>query len=159
MLNVDTLSDELGRLLGDHTEIECEIDNVQAYLDGVAARRKIAPYVGECGWLILLGLYRAGHASEEGMTIAQACTVSSHPAATAIPHIKALLNDGYVRHVDAAPAAAQRRLVLTPRGSKAVAGWMALMHLGARTPIAITTDAIVAALKLLVDRSGAVGAP
>jgi len=163
MLNIDTLTEDLGRLLGDHAEVECEIDNVQAYLDGVAARRKVAPEVGECGWLMLLGLYRASRMSDEATTVAQACAMSSFATTDAIPHVAALLKQGFVRHVEG-PAtvlgerpvgAPQRRLLLTPKGGKAVAGWLALMHLGARTPIAITTAAIAAALRQLAPTDAA----
>ncbi|WP_232492665.1 hypothetical protein [Novosphingobium kaempferiae] len=152
MLNIATLTDDLQRALGDHAEIECEIDNVQIYLDAVAARRKIAPDVTECGWLMLLALYRCQGVSS--MSASQACAASCYPATTALDQISVLMKQALIqragslenRHVD---------LVLTPKGIRAVTGWLALMQLGARRPVEIATGSIVSALRTLPGRDPA----
>ncbi|MEE4453603.1 hypothetical protein [Novosphingobium resinovorum] len=151
MLNIDRLGDELGRILGDHAEIECEIDNVQAYLDGVTARRRVAPEIDETGWLILLGLYRADRSRGQAMTVSQACSAAPCPSGKAVAQVTALLKGGFVDCDKTVPNAATtgRRLRLTEKGGKAVASWLALMHLGARSPVAIATDSIVSALRTL----------
>lgn len=154
MLNIDTLNKELARVLGDHVEIECEIDNVQGYLDGVSARLKVAPDIGECGWLILLGLYRSARSNGKPVTVAEAAALSSHPVTVAIPHVMSLLRSEYIRYANVPGDVAPRPLALSQKGSKAIAAWLSLMHLGARTPVEITTDSVVAALHTLVSQNG-----
>lgn len=150
VLNIATLTDDLQRALGDHAEIECEIDNVQIYLDAVAARRKIAPDVTECGWLMLLALYRCH--GVDSMTARQACLASSYPATTALDQIAVLLKQGLIQRAGSPEQPSEQRhfdLVLTPRGIRAVTGWLALMQLGARRPVEIATGSIVSALRTL----------
>ncbi|MFT4054592.1 MAG: hypothetical protein QM681_08800 [Novosphingobium sp.] len=152
MLNLHTLTDELAHMLGDHAEIECEIDNVQSYLDGVAARRKVAPDIGECAWLMLLGLYRADNTRKGEMTAAQVCAAVGCSSSQAIAHVTSLLKDELVcfQIEDDRPPPP---LVITKKGSKIVSAWLSLMHLGARTPIAVTTTSIVSALETLARRN------
>lgn len=152
MLNLHTLTDELAHILGDHAEIECEIDNVQSYLDGIAARRKVAPDIDECAWLMLLSLYRAGSPRKGAMTVAQVCAAAACSSSKAITHVPSLLKDELVCF-QAEDDRSQPPLVITKKGSKMVSAWLSLMHLGARTPIAVTTTSIVSALETLARRN------
>ncbi|MFT4054784.1 MAG: hypothetical protein QM681_09780 [Novosphingobium sp.] len=152
MLNLHTLTDELAHILGDHAEIECEIDNVQSYLDGVSARRKVAPDIDECAWLMLLALYRAGSSRKDTMTVAQVCAAAACSSSKAIAHATYLLKEELVCF-QADDDRSQRPLVITKKGSRMVSAWLSLMHLGARTPISVATTSIVSALETLARRN------
>ncbi len=152
MLNLHTLTDELAHILGDHAEIECEIDNVQSYLDGVAARRRVAPDMDEYAWLMLLDLYRAGSRQKGEMTAAQVCGAAACSSSKAITHVTSLLKNGLVCF-KGEDDRTRRPLEITTKGSRIVSAWLSLMHLGARTPIAVTTTSIVSALETLASRN------
>ncbi|WP_148649450.1 MarR family winged helix-turn-helix transcriptional regulator [Novosphingobium barchaimii] len=147
MLKIEELRDELHTALGDHARIECEIDNVQVYLDAIAVRRRVAPEVEECGWLMLLDLYR--NHGRGSITVSRACAASTYPTTTAIDHVSKLSRKGLVAYVK--DSADQRRvyLVLTQQGINVISEWLALMHLEARRQVEVTAGSIVSALRTL----------
>lgn len=152
VLNLHTVTDELGRVLGEHAEIECEIDNVQSYLDGVAARRKVAPEIEECAWLMLLALYRAAGAQGAEMTAAQVCAAASCSSDRAIEHFGMLLRAEFIRFAEGSGDRPRRPVLITKKGSRIVSAWLSLMHLGARSPIEISTTSIISALEIVARR-------
>ncbi len=147
MLKIEELRDELRLALGDHARVECEVDNVQVYLDAIAVRRKVAPDVEECGWLILLDLYR--NHGRGSVTVTRACAASPYPATTAIDHVSKLFRKALVDYVKDASDERRVYLVLTQTGINVISEWLALMHLEARRKVEVTAGSIVSALRTL----------
>lgn len=151
MLKIDELRAELHSVLGDHAEIEGDVDNVQVYIDAIAVRRKVAPDIEECGWLMLLDLYK--QKERDGVTAAHVCAASAYPTTTAIDHVLALVSKGLVaRRTD--PSDARRiTLALTQQGVDVVSEWLAQMHFGARRQVGVSASSIVTALRTLPRQS------
>ncbi|WP_159980866.1 MULTISPECIES: hypothetical protein [unclassified Novosphingobium] len=151
MLKIEELKDELQTALGDHARIECEIDNVQVYLDAIAVRRRVAPEVEECGWLMLLDLYR--NQGRGSTTVSRACAASTYPTTTAIDHVSKLSKKGLVAHIKDSSDERRVYLVLTQQGINVISEWLALMHHEARRQVDVTAGSIVSALRTLPGRS------
>lgn len=147
MLKIEELRAELQDALGDHAQVECDIDNVQVYVDAVAVRRQIAPDIEECGWLMMLDLYK--HKGGENIAASRVCAASPYPITTAIQHVLTLVGKGLV--ANGKDPADERRinLALTQKGVDVVSEWLAQMHFGARRSVGITASSIVTALRTL----------
>lgn len=130
MLTVKQLKQEISVALDilDHTS--GEFDCVSSYRSSINVRFEIASDVDECGWLVLLDLYK--HIGLERVAITSACSASMRPPSTAIRHISKLVDDGYVIREKDSMDHRRVYLVLTAKGREVVERWMDGMRADAK---------------------------